>query len=218
MQNIWLRLRTETPADYRAVEELTREAFWNHFGPGCNEHYLAHLLRDEDCFIRELDFVAEAEGKIVGSIMYTEAVLAGDDQANYPVLTFGPLAVLPAFQGRGVGGALVEHTKQLAAKQGHHAILIYGDPAYYRRFGFVPAETFGIGSSDDFFADALQALELRPGALSGCAGRFVEAPAFDVDQKRADLFDRLFPPKEKCAGLPSQERFLQLVKMRRPRK
>ena len=83
-------LRREAPADYRPVEELTREAFFNHYSPGCCEHYLAHILRDSPAFVPALDFVAQDAGEVVGNIMYTEAKLCGDDGNCYPVLTFGP--------------------------------------------------------------------------------------------------------------------------------
>ena len=63
-----LIIRNETEKDFRPVEELTREAFWNLYAPGCVEHYLAHQLRRHPDFIKELDFVAESNGKIVGNI------------------------------------------------------------------------------------------------------------------------------------------------------
>ncbi len=88
-------LRLETPADYSTVERITREAFWNHHVPGCDEHYLAHVLRQAECFLQELDFVAELDGTVVGNIMYTKARIVGDDATEYPVLSFGPISVLP---------------------------------------------------------------------------------------------------------------------------
>ena len=91
-------IRLETPHDYREVEHITREAFWNHYLPGCDEHYLAHILRGSSCFLPELDFVAELDGKIVGNIMYTRAVVFCDDGIEFPVLSFGPVSVLPDFQ------------------------------------------------------------------------------------------------------------------------
>ena len=211
-------LRPEEPQDYRAVEELTREAFWNRYAPGCTEHYLAHVLRDSEAFVKELDTVALVGDRLVGNIMYTRGRLLGDDGSELSVLCFGPLSVLPAFQGRGVGGTLIERTKEQAAALGHDAILIYGDPAYYERFGFVPAEAFGIGTEDDCYADTLQALELRAGILSRHPGRFVEAPVFHVTREAATAFDASFPPKRSQEGLPSQERFQALLQMRRPRR
>lgn len=212
-----IKLRPETPADHRAVEELTREAFWNHYVPGCCEHYLAHILREDKAFLPELDFVAEAGGALVGNIMYTMAQITRDDGAETPVLCFGPLSVLPQWQGKGVGSALVRHTLALARTQGHRAVLITGDPDYYRRFGFVPAEQYGIAAADNSYAAALLALELCPGALSGCAGRFLEAPVFSFDESSADAFDRSFPSRALRDGLPSQARFAHLVTLRRPR-
>ncbi len=70
-----INIRLETKYDYLKVEELTREAFWNLYTPGCDEHYLCHILRDHKDFIRELDYVAEIDGNIVGSIMYTKSML-----------------------------------------------------------------------------------------------------------------------------------------------
>jgi predicted N-acetyltransferase YhbS len=212
-----MNIRLETPADYAAVEQITREAFWNHHVPGCDEHYLAHVLRKAECFLPELDFVAELDGTLVGNIMYTNAKIVGDDGTEYPVLSFGPISVLPEFQRRGVGGKLILHTLSLAKEMGHTAVLIYGDPDYYSRFGFVSAEQYGIGTRYNTYAAALQAVELVPGALAGKAGLFYEDEAYEIDPAEAEAFDRLFPPKEKQTGLASQAKFLQHLSMQKPR-
>jgi len=68
-------LRKETKADYRLVEKITREAFWNLYVPGCTEHYLAHVMREHKDFIPELSYVALKDDRMVGSIMYTACLL-----------------------------------------------------------------------------------------------------------------------------------------------
>ncbi len=212
-----IALRQETPADHRGAENLTREAFWNRYAPGCVEHYLLHTMRDSRAFIAELDTVAEVDGQIVGNIVYTEAKILGDNGQWYPVISFGPVAVLPEFQGQGIGGRLIEHTIRRAKEMGYRAILIYGDPDFYGRFGFVQAEEYGIGTPDNMYAVPLQALELYPGALSGCQGRFYEDSVFEIDLQAADEFDKGFPYKERESSLPTQARFQQLVALRKPR-
>ena len=210
-------LRNETVSDYRKVEELTREAFWNHHVPGCDEHYLLHIMRKSDSFIRELDIVAEVNGEIVGNIVYTKAKIIDDNGAYHNVISFGPISVLPAFQGKGIGGMLIEHTKTLAKELGYTAILIYGDPDYYSRSDFTAAENYKIGSSDDMYAVPLLALELYPGALSNISGRFLEDEIYEIDEIAAKEFDQGFPSKELLSDLSTQIRFRQLVEMRKPR-
>ncbi len=211
-------LRKEQPKDHRIVEELTREAFWNHHVPGCDEHYLLHNMRNADSFIQDLDIVAEVDGKIVGNIVYTRATIIDDNDNSHEVISFGPISVLPEFQGMGIGGALIESTKNTSKELGYKAILIYGDPDYYCRFGFAAAETFKIGTADNMYAPPLQALELVPGALSKIEGRFFEDAVYNVDATAAKEFDRDFVPKELRDDLPSQIRFRHLVSMRKPRK
>lgn len=213
-----LKIRNETFPDYRDVEELTREAFWNRHVPGCNEHYLLHMLRNCRAFIKELDFVAELDGKVVANIVYTKSEIRGDNGENYDVITFGPLSVLPDYQNQGIGGMLIRHTKEIAKKLGYRAILIYGDPGYYGRFDFVEAEKYGIRNSDNMYAAALQALELYPGALSDCPGCFIEDSVFEIDEKAAEEFDSSFPKKDKKNCLPSQQRFTQLANMKKAKK
>ncbi|MEA5145730.1 MAG: N-acetyltransferase, partial [Candidatus Limiplasma sp.] len=145
------------------------------------------------------------------------AHIALDPGGRMPVLTFGPQSVLPARQRQGIGKRLVQHTRTLAAAMGYAAILIYGDPAIYRRLGFVPAERYGIATADNHYHDALQAFALQAGALDGAAGRFVEGDAYAVDAEAAAAFDSQFPIREKREGLPSQLRFLETLRMHRPR-
>ena len=210
-------MRVEQQSDWQAVENLTREAFWNVHEPGCSEHLLMHRLRSSPAFIKELSVTAAYNNEIVGHIAYTRAAVISQEGKRHEVLCIGPLSVLPAWQNRGIGSALVEHTKDLAGKMGFGSILIYGDPLYYERLGFVKAERFDICAPDGMYADALQVCELCSGALCGISGAFHEDAVFDVTREDVEAFDQSFPPKEK-GFLPSQARFAQVVVMRRPRK
>lgn len=210
-----LDLRLEQHGDYHETENVTREAFWNHYSPGCSEHYLIHLMRACPAFLPELDFVAIHDGRIVGNIMYLKTVIEGDDGREYEVLSLGPVSVLPQCQGQGVGGRLIDHTKDLARAMGYRAVFLYGDPDYYARLGFVPAGQIGIRTADDMYAAALQVCELREKALSDIKGRYLEDPVYEVDEAAAAEFDRSFPFKEKVSGTPNQERFEMIVAMRK---
>ena len=208
-------IRLERPEDYQETENVTREAFWNHFVPGCNEHYLLHTMRDDAAFLPELDFVAVHDGSIVGNVALAKGIIKGDDGTDYDVLTLGPIAVLPDFQGQGIGGALIDHVKEEARAGGHRAIVLTGDPAYYSRHGFIPAEDRGIRMADNMYAAALQVCELYDNALESAQGRYVEGAIYEVDEAAAEEFDQRFPEKEKTSGSPSQKRFEELVTMRR---
>jgi len=206
-------IRNENVNDYRTVEELTREAFWNVHVPGCSEHFVLHNLRNSPDFIPELDFVAEKEGRIVGHIAYTRAIIQSSRGAGKEVISFGPVSVLPEFQKQGTGSRLIIHSLHTARAMGCPAVLIYGDPRYYHRFGFRCAEKYEITTSDGKFAVALLALELQPGALKNVTGRFIESAAFEVDEQKFAEYDRTFPYREK-AETDSQREFRILSSLR----
>lgn len=170
MEAVELKLRTEQPADYRETENVTREAFWNLYSPGCCEHYLLHVMRDSPAFVPELDLVAERDGRIVGNVVSLRAVLHGDDGTDCEVLSLGPISVLPECQRQGIGGRLISRTRELARELGFRALLLCGDPDYYLYQGFVPAEMLGIRTADNMYAMALHVCELYDGALSGIRG------------------------------------------------
>ncbi len=211
MDNITIRL--EQTSDYRETEEVVREAFWNVYSPGCTEHYLLHTMRGSSGFVRELDFVAESGGRIIGAAVSQKGYILGDDGNRYGVLTLGPIAVLPSFQHRGTGRALIEHTRAAAADKGYRAILLCGDPEYYRNAGFIAAEHYGIRTSGNRYAAALQACPLYRNALQGLAGRYFEDDIYLVDEAKAALFDKQFPPKEMLSGTPSHQRFKEVSAM-----
>lgn len=202
-----MALRPEAPGDYRATEELTREAFWNHYAPGCNEHYLLHTMRNHPDFLPELCFVAEEADALVGHIAYTRASVVGEQGVVWPVLCFGPLSVHPQWQGKGVGSALVRHTLALAKEQGHTAVLITGNPGFYGRLGFRAAERYDIRYANGKFMPALLACQLAPNALEDKPGRFLESSAFAMDMAGFDAYDATFPYREKLTGGKSQEEF-----------
>ena len=205
-----LTIRRENPAEYRAVEDITRAAFWDVNVPGCDEHYLAHILRDAQCFVPELDLVAILDNVLVGNIMYTRAALEDMQGRKHEVLSFGPISVLPEYQGKGVGRALIERSAELARQMGFTAILIYGDPAYYSRLGFLPAEQYGIKGKYGMYSPALQVLELIPDTLKDISGTFIEDDVYELDPEAAAQFDSSFPPREK-GFRPSQTRFQEML-------
>lgn len=208
-------IRPEQPGDYRETENLTREAFWNHYSPGCTEHYVLHIMRDCPAFVPELDLVAVCDGRIVGNVVCLKTIIQGDDGKDYGVLSLGPISVLPEYQSLGIGGQLIEHTKCIARTMGFRALVLYGDPEYYTRHGFIAAERQGIRTADDMYAVAHQVCELYDNALEGVRGRYVEDAIYDVDAAAVAAFDTSFPHKEKISGTPSQQRFDTLVTMRK---
>ena len=96
-------IRLEKEADWRAVEELVRESFWNVYRPGCSEHYVIHLLRHDPAFVGELDLVMEREGRLMGQNMFMRTVITADDGRDIDVLTMGPICIAPDLKRRGYG-------------------------------------------------------------------------------------------------------------------
>ena len=196
-----MTLRREQPSDHRAVELLTREAFWGMSGPRCDEPLLVHRLRGAACFVPELDLVAEIGEVLVGHVVYSRAAVVGE-RSTWEVLTFGPLSVLPAYQGTGVGSALMRRSLADAAQLGHRAVVVYGHPDYYPRFGFRRATEVGITAPGGVTIDALMALELVPGGLDDVQGEFHEDPVFHLDPADSMAFDAELPPKEPAPPAP----------------
>jgi putative acetyltransferase len=201
-----IKIRRENKEDYRTVEELTREAFWNLYVPGCDEHYLAHILRDHPDFIPDLDYVAEVDGKIVGSIMYAKSYVVDEKGNKYDTLTFGPLCVLPNFQRKGVGYALITHTKKIALQKKAKAIIILGHPYNYCKHGFKNTIDYAIANSEGKFPYGQLVLELEKGFFKDKKWKFYCSPVYNLDEKEVAKFDSQFPKKIK-EYKPSQEEF-----------
>jgi len=205
-------IRLEQPEDYRAVEELTREAFWGFMDhTTCDgEHLLVHKLRKLPAYIPELDFVAEVRGKLVGHVIYSRAKVVTPEGIEVEVINLGPISVLPEYKRMGVGSALIRHSVAVAANQGYRAIIFYGHPDYYPRFGFCRASRYGITSGDGRSFDALMAMELYDGALAGINGRYIEDHVYNVDPEELAEFDKGFTYKEPVKLIPIERLINQL--------
>ena len=197
-----LNIRLETPDDYYAVEEMTRDTFWAFWEEDedremCNEHLLVHKLRGVDALVPELNCVAELDGEIVGHIIYTKSWIEADDGKKYETLTFGPLTVKQELQSKGIGRALMQHTFDIARNLGHRAVLIFGIPDYYPRVGFKRAAEFGLTTSDGYVFDAFMVYPLYDGALDGIKGKYYIDPVyFDLTEEETLEFDKRFPQKK----------------------
>ena len=199
-------IRLEQPSDYRAVENLIRESFWNVYRPGCSEHYVMHVLRDDPAFIPALDLVMEKDGELIGQNMFMKTVIQADDGRTVPVLTMGPICIAPALKRQGWGKKLLDASLEKAAGMGFGAVLFEGNIGFYGHSGFDYARRFGIryhdlpeGADDSFFL----CRELIPGYLSGITGVYQTPQSYYVDDADVEAFDRAFPPKQKLK-LPGQ--------------
>jgi predicted N-acetyltransferase YhbS len=192
-----VRIRNEREDDYRAVEEVTREAFWNLYVPGCSEHYIAHALRQHKDFIPQLDYVALVDGRIVGNIMYTRARLANDAGEILEIASFGPLCVHPEFQRMGIGSRLIRHSLPAAQTLGFGVVAIYGAPHNYCKHGFRNGKDLSISDGNGDYPHGLLALELAPGLLAGQHWKLRISPTYECGESEVDAFDSGFPPKEK---------------------
>ena len=199
-------IRLETKDDYRTVENLVRESFWNVYRPGCYEHYVIHVLRDDPAFVPELDFVMEKDGRIIGQNMFMKTVVQADVGGDVPVLTMGPIGIVPDLKRQGYGKALLDYSLEKAAGLGFGAVLFEGNIGFYGKSGFDYASKFGIryhdlpeGADASFFL----CKELKPGYLDNVVGVYQTPRGYYVSGDDVEEFDKGFPPKEK-QKLPGQ--------------
>ena len=201
-----LIIRNERKEEYREVENLVRESFWNVYRPGCSEHYVLNQLRNDSAFIKELDFVMEKDGRIIGQNMFMKAFIKADDGRDIPIATMGPICIANEFKRMGYGKILLDYTVQKLAELGYGALCFEGNIDFYGKSGFDYASKFGIryhglpeGADSSFFL----CKELIPGYLNGITGEYAPPAGYLVDEAEAEEFDKAFPIKEKLK-LPGQ--------------
>lgn len=199
-------IRHENERDQKEVENLIRDSFWNVYRPGCYEHYVIHVLRDDPDFVGDLDFVMEKNGRIIGQNMFMKTYIESDDGKEVPVLTMGPICIAPALKRHGYGKKLLDYSLEQAARLGYGAVLFEGNIKFYGKSGFDYARKFGIryhdlpeGDDDSFFL----CRELKHGYLNGVTGVYQTPAGYYVKEEDVEKFDRSFPPKEK-KRLPGQ--------------
>ncbi len=199
-------IRPEEKNEYRAVENLIRESFWNVYRPGCLEHYVIHQLRSDPAFVPELDVVMTLDGELIGQNMFMHAEIAADDGRRIPIMTMGPICITPELKRKGYGKILLDDSLERAKALGCGAICMEGNIDFYGKSGFRQASEYGIryhdteeGEDTPFFL----CKELIPGYLDGVTGEYAPPAGYFVDEKEAEEFDREFPYKEK-KRLPGQ--------------
>ena len=199
-------IRLEKKEDYRKVENLVRESFWNVYRPGCSEHFVIHVLRDDPAFVKELDFVMEQNGKLIGQNMFMRTVVEADDGRVIDILTMGPIGITPELKRKGYGKKLLDYCLEKATAMGFGAVLFEGNIGFYGHSGFTYARSFGIryhdlpeGADDSFFL----CKELIPGYLDDVTGVYQTPKGYYVDDADVEEFDKAFPPKVKLK-LPGQ--------------
>ena len=199
-------IRLEKKVEYREVEKLVRESFWNVYKPGCSEHYVLHVLRDDPAFVKELDFVMEKDGRLIGQNVFVRTVINADDGRDIDVLTMGPICIAPELKRKGYGKLLLDYSLEKAAEMGFGAVLFEGNIDFYGKSGFDYARKFGIryhdlpeGADDSFFL----CKELIPGYLDEVIGVYQTPQAYYVDDADVEEFDKNFPANEKLK-LPDQ--------------
>src|SRR5918997_5097053 len=174
-------IRRETPSDTVAIRSVTAAAFATAAHSAASvepdgvpgEATLVGWLRADSCWIPELSMVACADDGIIGHVVCTRA-----DVAGVPVLLLGPLSVLPDHQRRGVGSALMHAVLGAADALGESVVALLGDPAYYERFGFVPASALRIDAPDPVWGHYFQARPLTAYEPS-VSGRFAQPGPFE---------------------------------------
>lgn len=185
-----ITIRLEKKEEYREVENLVRETFWNVYRPGCLEHFVLNQLRNNPDFIAELDYVMELNGKLIGQNIFMKAVIKADDGSNIPILTMGPICITPELKRNGYGKVLLDYSLDQAAKMGFGAVCFEGNIDFYGKSGFTYASEFGIryhGLPEGEEASFFLCKELIPGYLDGITGEY--------ETTTGKIFLRAYPRK-----------------------
>lgn len=206
MKNNDYIIRLERKEEHRQVESLVREAFWNVYRPGCLEHYVLNQIRNDEAFVKELDFVMEKDGELIGQNMFMRAVIKADDGRDIPIMTMGPICITPRLKRQGYGKILLDYLLEKARELGCGAVCFEGNIDFYSKCGFTYASEFGIryhGLSEGEDASFFLCIELIDGYLDSVTGEYSTPKGYFVDEAEAEEFDKQFPYKEKLK-LPGQ--------------
>ncbi len=201
-----ITIRLEKKEEYRKVENLVRESFWNVYRPGCLEHYVLNRLRDDPAFVRELDFVMEKDSEIIGQNMFMRSVIKADDGREIPIMSMGPICIANGLKRQGFGKILLDRSLEKAKELGCGALCFEGNIDFYGKSGFTYASEFGIryhGLPEGADASFFLCKELVPGYLDGITGEYAPPDGYFVNEAEAEEFDKQFPPKQKLK-LPGQ--------------
>lgn len=184
-------VRWEKEKDYREVENLVREAFWNIYGSGCVEHYILHQMREHKDFIKDLDFVMEKNRKIIGQIAFIKSSIQTTDSKKIPSITLRPISIIQSFRGRGYGSMLLDHAIEQAKQMGFGVIFTEGSREFFGNSGFIDAGTKGISSQG-----TLLCKELKPHFLEGIKGKYIIPEVYSIEEEKVREFDKEFPYRE----------------------
>lgn len=137
-------IRLEEKSEYRKVENLVRDSFWNVYRPGCLEHYVLHKLRNDPAFVPELDLVMYQDGELIGQNMFMRTTITSDDGRNIPIMTMGPICIRNEYKRKGYGKILLDYSLEKAAALGCGALCFEGNIDFYGKSGFKEASEYGI--------------------------------------------------------------------------
>ena len=199
-----MNIRLEQTKDYREVENLTREAFWNIYRPGCTEHYVLNQYRTNPDFIPELNFVMEENGKIIGHVMFSKAEIMLDDVTAFPSWTFGPISIHPDYKRKGYGLKLLQYAIEKAKEMGIGLLQMEGNIEFYKHAGFDLASKMNIHYHEeprDAEVPYFLAQELTPGYWGNREGTYCPPKGYFVADENPEAFEAYeatFPQKEKA--------------------
>lgn len=204
MENVIIQ--NEKKDEQYAVENLVRESFWNVYRPGCLEHYVLNQMRNDENFVKELNFVLKLNGKIIGQNVFYKTFITLNSGEKFPILTMGPICIDNEYKRKGYGKMLLDYSLKKATEMGFGAVCFEGNIEFYGKSGFTYSRNFNIkyhglpdGVDDSFFL----CKELKKGYLDGKNGEYETPSVYLVDEEKAEEFDKQFPKKEK-KKLPTQ--------------
>lgn len=205
MQNN-IKIRLEKESEYRYVENLVRESFWNVYRPGCIEHFLLHELRKSVNVVKELDFVIELDNKIIGQVAFVKSSIKSKDDEDITILTLGPICIANEYKRKGYGKTLLDYSINKARELGYGVIFLEGNIDFYSKSGFNYASKYNIkyhGLNDEDDSSFFLCLELKENFLENIKGEYYTPIEYLINEEDALKFDEVFPKKEKLK-LPGQ--------------
>lgn len=168
-----VEIKREKPQDREEVDQLFNLVFTPD-----GVLPLIKKMRESDIYIPELARVARISDSIIGIIMYTKGEIVRG-RKHIPTLVLSSLAVLPKYQGLGVGSELISSSFDKAKRMGFDSVITFGQEDYFSRFGFSPAQNFEITTSLEIPDEEFLTIELQESSLNDARGNLKNHAVFN---------------------------------------